>query len=150
MKLKDVEAKILSKYGWKVSKPTISRHLPKEEQKLIIITGCHKTVQNKWCTHHKNCNKFTENEVIALDLNRKMREEVKTEVTPLPMATFEKYEKIALEMSKKKQENVTHPLSIAMKFPTYEEVRYQLGKARRAGVLNVEDPLNYLMPTQKH
>uniref|UniRef100_A0A915E3J9 Uncharacterized protein n=1 Tax=Ditylenchus dipsaci TaxID=166011 RepID=A0A915E3J9_9BILA len=56
-------------------------------------------------THHKNCNKFTENEVIALDLNRKMREEVKTEVTSLPMATFEKYEKIALEMSKKKQEN---------------------------------------------
>uniref|UniRef100_A0A915E8C8 Ubiquitin-like protease family profile domain-containing protein n=1 Tax=Ditylenchus dipsaci TaxID=166011 RepID=A0A915E8C8_9BILA len=37
MKLKDVEAKIFSEYGWKVSKPTISRHLPKEEQKLIII-----------------------------------------------------------------------------------------------------------------
>uniref|UniRef100_A0A915E8E2 Uncharacterized protein n=1 Tax=Ditylenchus dipsaci TaxID=166011 RepID=A0A915E8E2_9BILA len=132
MKLKDVEAKILSEYGWKVSKPTMSHPLPKEEQKLIIITN--------GATHHKNCNKFTANEVIALDLNRKMREEVRTEVTSLLMATFEKYEKIALEMSKKKQENVTHPFSIAMKFPSYEEVRYQLGRARRAGVLNVEDP----------
>uniref|UniRef100_A0A915ERY4 Ubiquitin-like protease family profile domain-containing protein n=1 Tax=Ditylenchus dipsaci TaxID=166011 RepID=A0A915ERY4_9BILA len=201
MKLKDVEAKIFSEYGWKVSKPTISRHLPKEEQKLIIIAintkfgGAMTAVleesnlyslyklkkkseesnyficlrceiirndlkksepqfmcpsltelvatrqyRTNGATHHKNCKKFTENEVIALDLNRKMREEVKTEVTSLPMATFEKYEKIALEMSKKKQENVTHPLSIAMKFPTYEEVRYQLGRARRAGVLNVEDP----------
>jgi hypothetical protein len=40
--------------------------------------------------HHKDCKKFSENDVKSKDLDRRMREEVRSEVTALPMATFEK------------------------------------------------------------
>uniref|UniRef100_A0A915D8R8 Uncharacterized protein n=1 Tax=Ditylenchus dipsaci TaxID=166011 RepID=A0A915D8R8_9BILA len=88
-------------------------------------------------SHHENCNGFTENEIKMKDLDRKMREEVRSDVAALPMATWEK---VTLKESEKKGEDVTNLSYLAMKFPSYEEVKYQSGRLRRNGVLNVEDP----------
>uniref|UniRef100_A0A915E6V0 Uncharacterized protein n=1 Tax=Ditylenchus dipsaci TaxID=166011 RepID=A0A915E6V0_9BILA len=76
-----------------------------------------------------------------------MREEVRTEVTSLLMATFESTKKLPLKCPRRSKK-MSRIHFYRYEVPSYEEVRYQLGRARRAGVLNVEDPSNYRMPTK--
>uniref|UniRef100_A0A915CM47 OTU domain-containing protein n=1 Tax=Ditylenchus dipsaci TaxID=166011 RepID=A0A915CM47_9BILA len=89
--------------------------------------------------HHAQCKTYTKNEVLALDLDRKCRQEVRTQPGCQPQATYDKYADEALKVSLSQKEEVFDPSSVAMKFGSYEEVRQQLFRHRREGVLTVED-----------
>lgn len=90
-------------------------------------------------THLEGCKLYTMNEVTAMSLDRQCRQEVRTQVSAQPQATFEKYQELALKQSKATGQDTTDPASLNIQFGSYEERRNQLHRHRRQGVLAVED-----------